>query len=204
MIVKELRPARRDAPTVELIDSLNGPAVRKSYKSCSFFVREVVGRLAIQRECWALGKLRGSEHAPSVWDRPDHYTVLSQFVEGTPLELLSPEEVEPRRLRQQASSLLETLARAGLAHGDLGHDHWQEMGRECNLIWTPDQRLVAIDFAGAVPLRAPFHLGRALQCHDRLLATKLSHHFYPHDMVRSEGVDWPQGLWELLRLLGKV
>jgi RIO-like serine/threonine protein kinase len=204
MFVQELRPARRQAPTVELLETPEGLAVRKSYRNCSLMVREVVGRLAIHRECWALRELEGCHHAPTLWSRPDRYSMICEYIEGTPLEHLSPTQVDPARLEQQAHSLLEALTKAGLAHGDLGHDHWQEMGRECNLIWTPDQRLVAIDFAGAVPLQAPLNLGQALHRHDRLLATKISHHFRPEHMRRSEGVDWPLGLWELLRMLGKV
>jgi RIO-like serine/threonine protein kinase len=204
MSVKELRPAQRDAPTVELIETPGGLAVRKSYIDCSLVIREVVGRFAIQRECWALRKLEGSGHTPLLLSRPNRFTMISEFVEGTPLERLQRDRVDPDKLRQQAASLLNALAEAGLAHGDLGHDHWQEMGRECNLIWTPDQRLVAIDFAGAVPLKAPLNLGRALHRHDRLLEAKIAHHFYPNRAVRAEYVDWPLDLWELLRILGKV
>jgi hypothetical protein len=131
---------------------------------------------------------------------------VTEFVEGIPLER-SP-QLDSSKLLNEARSLLNDLEKAGVVHGDLGHDHWQSMGRECNLIWTEPQRLVAIDFAGSLPTTSNFFplkkLFEALRHHDRLLTAKLSHHF-PVVLDRPlETPDWPLGRWDLLRLLGKL
>ena len=203
----DLRPARKDAPTVRLISISAEPFVQKSYRDCPPLLRETVGRLAIRRECWALRKLEETGHAPRLLASPDPFTVETEFVKGTPLEKLDSSQVNPDKLFEQGRSLLKALGEAGIVHGDLGHDHWQTMGRECNLIWTADERLVAIDFAGSVPLKFPLHplknVCLALHHHDRLLLSKLGHHFCPNHLAGCEEVDWPVGLWELLRLLGK-
>jgi predicted unusual protein kinase regulating ubiquinone biosynthesis (AarF/ABC1/UbiB family) len=140
--------------------------------------------------------------------QPDRFTIETEYVAGTPLEKLDPAQVNADKLFDQGLSLLQTLRKAGIAHGDLGHDHWQSMGRESNLIWTTDERLVAIDFAGSLPLGLPFrplrNFCQALHHHDRLLLSKIGHHFCPERLGRSAEVDWPVGLWDLLRLLGKV
>ena len=204
-----LRAPRKDSPSVELVDRDGVPAVRKSYRHCSIFLRNTVGRLATTRECWALTRLKDSPHVPELFSRPDPYTAITEFVEGVSLEHLDPKTVEAELLANQAASLLDDLAQAGVAHGDIGHDHWQSMGREANLIWTPGNRLVAIDFAGSVPTDSPIrplaNLGRLLSRHDTLLKAKISHHFPTGKSMELKGhTRWPLEVWELLRFLGKL
>lgn len=201
-----LRPPRRHAPTVELTE--NGQ-VRKTYTDCPFWLKNSVGRLAVNRECWALERLRESTHAPRLLSRPDPFTVVTEYIEGRALETLTRDDVDPRRLHSQALSLLNDLATSGVVHADLGHDHWQSMGRECNLIWTSDDTLVAIDFAGSVPIHSRFslmnRLGALLHRHDQLLLAKLAFHFGEKCPVgKFPQTDWHQGTWELLRALGKL
>lgn len=203
---KTLRAPRRHAPSVEQIKS---GEVRKSYADCPFWLRNSVGRLAIGRECWALERLRSSKHAPRLVKRPDPFTVVTEFIEGQPLERLLPGEIDPDRLLNQAASLLHDLRAAGVVHADLGHDHWQSFGRECNLIWTRRETLVAIDFAGALPLQSGFpllsRLTDLMQRHDQLLLSKIVFHFGAGvEGQNFPEVRWKQGTWELLRLLGKV
>ncbi|MFA5509023.1 MAG: RIO1 family regulatory kinase/ATPase [Vulcanimicrobiota bacterium] len=208
MLLQDLRPARKDSPTVRLMSNAAGPFVRKSYRHCPLYLRETVGRMAVNRECRALECLKSSGHAPEFLARPDRFTVEMEYVEGTPLESLQQHQYDPELLHQQAVSLLRALEQADLAHGDLGHDHWQSMGRESNLIWTPDQRLVAIDFSGSVPLKPKFAPAKkfclALHHHDRLLLSKVAYHFHQDRLGQPEQVRWPTGLWELLRLMGKI
>lgn len=202
-----LRPARTDAPSVLLSEKNGQRIVSKSYAHCPLPLRETVGRWATHRECSALERLSFSDHAPRLISRVDRYTVESEYIAGTPLENLDAAQVDPALLADQVDSLLADLIRAGITHGDLGHDHWQEMGRESNLIWT-GERLVAIDFAGSLPLRSAIPMvGRvagALSHHDQLLKTKVAYHFPGPEPVRSVACDWPLGLWDLLRVLGKL
>ena len=204
-----LRAPRKDSPSVELLERDGVAAVRKSYRHCSAFLRQTVGRLATARECWALERLKASPHVPTLLERPDPFTAITQYIEGVSLEKLDPSAVDCELLAAQAISLLDDLKRAGVAHGDIGHDHWQSMGREANLIWTPDNKLVAIDFAGSVPtdspVRAVANLGRLLTCHDGLLRAKISHHFPIRNPSKPQAhTRWPLEIWELLRFLGKL
>ena len=204
-----LRAPRKDSPSVELVENDGVPAVRKSYRHCSIFLRHTVGRLAIARECWALARLETSVHVPQLLDRPDSFTAVIEYMEGISLEKLDPATVDTEALATQAESLLADLKAAGVAHGDIGHDHWQSMGREANLIWTPDSKLVAIDFAGSVPIHSRFrpvaNLGRLLSHHDTLLKAKILHHFPGmNSSLLQAHTQWPLELWELLRFLGKL
>jgi len=197
---------------VELVESEKGRAVRKSYDDCPWFLRWTIGRLAVSRECWALSKLKDSVHAPNLLARPNPWTLVTEYIEGTGLEDLPAGQVSGRALLKEAHSLLNDLARYGVVHGDIGHDHWQDMGRESNLIWTDQGRLVSIDFGGALPSRTDtFALGglvRALSCHDRLLLTKIQYHFQQADLGTAqeepEQVRWPLEIWDTLHLLGKL
>jgi predicted unusual protein kinase regulating ubiquinone biosynthesis (AarF/ABC1/UbiB family) len=138
--------------------------------------------------------------------------MVTDFIDGIPLEALKPSDVDYPVLLEQTRSLLRDLSRHGVAHGDLGHDHWQDMGRESNLLWTPTGRLVAIDFAGSVPRTSRFFLlnglYRALAHHDELLLAKIHHHFCPPNWKGNDEfsghVKWPIELWDCLGFLGKL
>lgn len=208
MSLIDLRPARFDSPTVRLRQTGCQAVVEKSYDHCPWWLKNTVARVAISRECWALERLAFSGRAPRLIARPNPFTVVQEYVQGTALEHLAPESVDPVLIKQEALSLLADLEQAGLCHGDLGHDHWQDMGRESNLLWTVEGRLVAIDFAAALPYptRLPglAPIASALRAHDRLLATKVEYHFPGPETGPSAGLDWPLERWDLLRWLGKL
>ena len=207
---QSLREPRPDSPTITLREQDGQKIVRKSYSHCSAALKTTVGRLAINRETWALKKLANSSHAPELIGRPNPWTMDCTYVEGTSLEQIPKGGLDFSALWQQTESLLQDFLSVGLIHGDIGHDHWQSMGRECNLIWTPEQQLVAIDFAGALPSSSRLPIIKtvcsALQKHDTLLRSKVWHHFAPTDAetVPSDSISWPSGLWDLLRFLGKI
>lgn len=200
-----LRPDRRHAPTVVLQDD---GLVMKSYDNCPVWLRHTVGRLAVSREWWALRQLEGSRHAPRAIARPNPWSIVTEYIPGIPLESLNPGTVDPHELLREARSLLDDLAKSGVVHADLGHDHWQSFGRECNLIWSDRKALVAIDFAGALPLSSnPLtnRFAQLLRGHDLLLESKIVFHFGA-DLggKRAPQVEWSPGTWELLRFLGKI
>lgn len=211
-VVREtpLRPVRRHSPRVTLIEWKGRSAVKKCYAHCPFWLRHSVGRLALSRESWALSRLEFSRHTPLILDRPKPYTLIMEYVDGTPLEELDPTGEYPN-LESELDSLLEDLSQACVVHGDLGHDHWHDWGRESNLIWTGRGELKAIDFAGSLPLagdgllalRPLRRLCQALHHHDLLLKTKVQKRF-GKEQKPSVALHWPVDLWELLRLLGKL
>lgn len=192
---------------MELVRSQEGCFVFKSYHNCSPLIRNTVGRLAIGRECWALRRLEFSDHTPKLIAQTGPFSVKMEFIEGRPLEHLP--KLDPKRLYSEAESLLGDLKKAGVIHSDLGHDHWQNMGRETNLIWTEDQRLKTFDFSGALPFASSSPLAKrllhALRQHDQLLLTKMKYHFPSQDSDQvAPTTEWPIELWDLLRLLGKL
>lgn len=200
-----LRPDRHHAPTVLLQDD---GLVLKSYDNCPAWLRHSVGRLAVGREWWALCRLEGSRHAPRAIARPNPWSIVTEYIPGTPLESLAPGVVDPGELLREARSLLHDLGEAGVVHADLGHDHWQSFGRECNLIWSNEKTLVAIDFAGAFAMSAnpvTARFARLLRGHDLLLESKIVFHFGADPGGRrAPQVEWNAGTWELLRILGKI
>ena len=206
-----LRAERVHSPRVISCRWEGRAVVLKTYEHCSFFYRHVVGRMAMAREWWVLNKLSGSGHAPEPVARLSPWSVVMSQVSGQSLEHLNPDQRVTDELLSEAENLLRTLAASGIVHGDIGHDFWSDMGREANLIWTHDHRLVAIDFAGSVPLRMPWPLkavSEALHHHDRLVLTKLLYHFgretHPEHPAWKEPSRWPIQRWDLLRFLGKL
>lgn len=204
---RPLRPSRPNAPAVWRGTWKGQPALVKCYHHCSTPYRQVVGRLAMSREWWALQQMTSSGRAPLPLDRPRPWTVVMQWLDGTPLEALSPGELPPLQLLEEAEALLSSLAAAGVVHGDLGHDCWSAQGRESNLLVTPSGRLMAIDFAGSWRASWP-GLGPAMRAHDELLLTKILYHFgdpsvadHPSWLLpRQRPVVW----WDLMALLGKL
>lgn len=207
-----LRPSRANAPNIGRCLWNGRPALVKSYHHCSSAYRHTVGRLALDREWWALRRLEGSRRAPLPLARPLPWVVVMEWIEGTPLEALSPNEISAGRLVGETLSLLESLADAGVVHGDIGHDHWSVHGRESNILVGTGGHLIAIDFAGSWSLAGParpWHgLARALKLHDQLLLTKVLYHLGDDSVIDHPGWRLPSqrtlAWWELMKLLGKV
>lgn len=206
-----VRPSHPKAPEIWKVNWEGRIHLLKSYHHTKKTYQQTVGRLAISREWNALTRLSDRGVAPlPIW-RLTPWSMTMEWVEGTSLEKLPNTPGLCDRLLAAAETLIRSLQQAGLAHADLGHDFWGTMGRESNLLWTPDERLVAIDFAGSLPTnRGPAavkNLARALQLHDELLVTKVLYHFgdprsehpaWKYPSRRS--LDW----WNLMRVLGKI
>lgn len=207
-----LRPSRPNAPDIGVCSWQGGLALLKSYHHCSAVYRHTVGRLALDREWWALGQMEGSGRAPTPLARPLPWVVLMEWIEGTPLEALRAGQFPAAKLLAEAEALLDAMTRAGVVHGDIGHDHWSVQGRESNVMVTAEGRMVAIDFAGSWSLEGPFRpwngIGRALHRHDQLLLTKVLYHLGDDSTRDHRG--WrlpsqrPLAWWDLMKLLGKV
>lgn len=209
---ERLRPSHPKAPEIWKLLWEGEALLLKSYHHAGPAYRQTVGRLAISREWDALSKLSGKQVAPAAKWRLSPWSMVMEWVDGFPLEAYTPTDLCCQTLLGQAEKLLHTLEASHLAHADLGHDFWGKTGRPSNLIWTRDHRLVAIDFAGSVPLNrgpaAARKIARALQLHDQLLPTKILYHF-ADDSFRDHpawqlparrGMPW----WDLMRALGKV
>ena len=204
---RPLRPSRSDAPDVWRGIWSGQPALVKCYHHCASLYRQTVGRLAMSREWWALNRLADSGRAPLPLARPRPWTVVMQWVEGTPLEALPRDAVSVGALIIEAEGLLTSLGQAGVVHGDLGHDCWSVQGRESNLLLTDEGRLMAIDFAGCWRAGWPGP-GAAMRRHDELLLTKILYHFGDETVANHPAWRLPQQQalpwWNLMALLGKL
>ena len=205
-----LRATHPRAPEIWRLSWEGDALLLKSYHHTSAAYRQTVGRVAISREWDALTRLSGSGISPAPKWRLSPWSMVMEWVEGTSLEASA--DLCCQTLLQQAETLLKTLEAKKLAHADLGHDFWGRTGRPSNLIWTCDQRLVAIDFAGSIPLdRGPGtfrNLAKALQLHDQLLLTKLLYHFGDPSLLDHPAWKLParrsMPWWDLMRALGKL
>lgn len=206
-----LRPTKAYAPDLWKITWNNKAAVLKTYASSPPLYRQTVGRLAIKREWWALHRLKDTGCAPLPFTRPNPWSLVMEAIDGCPLEQLHADSISIVRVLNQAEHLLACLKKAGIAHGDIGHDHWGTQGRESNLFWTTEQRLIAIDFAGCWNLHSSWPtrpLAQALSRHDQLLTTKILYHLGNDALPQHPAWTYPsqQSLswWELMGLLGKL
>lgn len=206
-----IREASPQAPELYLGSWNNRKVVLKTYHRTSIVYKHLIGRLAIDREWWALNALSGTGFAPRPLARPNPWSIAMEFIEGVPLEQLPTDYAEVSDLLLQSELLLTVLSQAGIAHGDLGHDYWSAYGREANLIVKSGGKLVAIDFAGAWNLKSRWpikRLGLAMQAHDHLLPTKILYHFAQDKLPDHPGWTYPSkrklAWWELMKLLGKI
>lgn len=209
---QQVRPSHPKAPDIWRVSWQGEELLLKSYHHSPALYQNTVGRLAIAREWDALSRLASSRTAPAPKWRLSASSMVMQWVEGIPLESLTTQGLDCEKLLSAAQTLLKTLSDNQLAHADLGHDFWGRMGRPSNLLWTDDGRLVAIDFAGSVPLqrgpRPVKNLARALQLHDELLLTKLLYHFPDPALKEHPAWQLPSkrsiAWWDLMRALGKL
>ena len=209
---RPLRATRPNAPNVWRCQWQGQAALVKSYHHCSRAYRQTVGRLAMNREWWALQRLAQLGSAPQPLARPLPWVVVMEWVEGTPLESLQRGQVPAAKLVTEAERLLDSFARAGVVHGDLGHDCWSVQGRESNVLVTAGARLMAIDFAGSCSAGGWFwpwnRIASALQLHDQLFLTKVLYHWGDPSMTGHPGWRLPSqrtlAWWDLMKLLGKV
>ncbi len=211
---RELKPARGHSPRVFLRSGPDGrPEVVKSYAHCPWYLRASAGRLAIRGERWALERLTGSGHSPKLYPGGSSVAVVMEYLEGRPLEEVPPRPETGLEVFAQAQKLLTALEKAGVVHADLGHDSWDDWGRESNLIWTDDGQLIALDFSSSLRLRStgggPLgRFSRLLHRHDRLILTKIAHRFgLPLSMVPEDDAHprrFDESAWNLLHFMGKV
>lgn len=204
---RPLRPARPNAPAIWYGTWRGQRALLKCYHHCATLYRQTVGRLAMSREWWALNRMSTSGRAPRPFERPRPWTVVMEWLDGDPLETIPRGKVPALVLASEAEALLACMAKAGVVHGDLGHDCWSAQGRESNLLVTEAGRLMAIDFAGCWRADWP-GVGPLMRAHDELLLTKVLYHFGDETLAGHPG--WrlpskrPLAWWDLMALMGKL
>ncbi|GAB4368348.1 MAG: hypothetical protein Kow0062_01450 [Acidobacteriota bacterium] len=117
--------------------------VVKDFAAKSALIR-LWGRLQVSREVAALEALAGVDGVPRVLARPDAWALVLEYIDGTELRLLAGRPDLPRLLAGLRAVIDRTHAR-GVIHNDL-------RGRENVLVEHGSDRVVVIDWAGAVRL----------------------------------------------------
>ena len=204
---KVLQPPGQRRPCVRLLKFNSQTLLLKDFFHLPLGVSKLVGGVSISNEARTYQRLFWVPGVPQMLCRPSWDSLLLQYVSGTPVHQMQPGEI-PFELIDQARQLVTSLHKAGVVHGDLGHDFDGDFGRDTNLIWGDNGQLYVVDFAGALHRgMLSFGLFETFRRHDLLVVTKLLRRFFPErDDV--DGYRWDELLsgWQLrtLRLLKKI
>ena len=117
----------------DLINTKDGPVVRRDAREAAFLVRWIARRL-LAREARALTAATDLAGVPEIL-RADRDVLERRFIDGVPMQ-----EGKPRELayHHAAARLLRQLHRRGIVHNDLA--------KEPNLLVTTDGRPAIIDY----------------------------------------------------------
>ncbi|MCD6060267.1 MAG: hypothetical protein K0S16_578 [Moraxellaceae bacterium] len=117
--------------------------VVKDFASRPAWLRQTLGAWLIAREFAALKKLEGLEGVPGSVVRVDRFAFAYRHVEGLPLSCALMEKL-PADFFQHLEALVEEVHRRGVVHLNLGQGS--------NILVTPEQRPVILDFQTHVRL----------------------------------------------------
>ncbi|MDF2445802.1 MAG: hypothetical protein K0S46_1038 [Moraxellaceae bacterium] len=129
--------------------------VIKDFALRSWWIRWTIGLWLIHREVSALRKLKGIAGIPQPAGRIDRFALAYPYADGSTLERTSPKDLTADFFTAY-ESLLEAMHARGVVHLNLGSG--------ANVLVTPAQRPVLIDFQSHVSLpRWLFRLGNQLE-----------------------------------------
>ncbi len=131
---------RQKSASLRIVEVSGVRAVLKDFRPRSFLWRAVLGPLVVRREVAALRSLSGRAPVPRLLALVDKWAYIMDYVEGEPCSLLDPATVTPEFF-EEVRRAINLLHEAGWVHGDL-----KSLG---NLVRTPDNRVVMLDFATA-------------------------------------------------------
>jgi hypothetical protein len=136
-----LRDGRWANARVSLFRSGAAQWVVKDFAPRSFWVRNTLGRLLLQRELRALQKLAGIDGVPGSAFRVDAHAIAARYIPGTTLG-----KVPAERLNASFFAALERLLQQVHARGIV---HLDTRGTG-NMLMTPDGRPALIDFQASL------------------------------------------------------
>jgi len=157
----------------------NQTALVKTYIDRPAFIRALFGRRALANEFTILGKLDGVPGIPKPLARIGKDTIVVEFIhDSVPLvasRALKPDQYPPPAFFTQLRALVQTLHKTGISHGDI---------RRMNVLRTPENRPVLIDFATAVSLQGRLKwlrkiLFRMFRKADDFAVAKILYTYYP-------------------------
>lgn len=113
----------------------------KDFSRRSWFVRNFIAPMLIERELESLARLRGVDGVAQAAFRIDRYAVAMEYIEGTSISETDPRRVTPEYLRR-LERLIKVIHRRGVVHLDIRGGG--------NVIVRPDDTPGLIDFQAAV------------------------------------------------------
>jgi serine/threonine protein kinase len=132
--------------TVSLIEKNGQRAAVKDFNDAPGLFRVLVAPYLLSREVRALKRLRGATGVPQLFGRIDRYAIITEYIEGTPLDRFSTGELAPE-VFPRVQQVIDGIHARGVAHGDLK--------RRSNLLLTPDGEIYLVDFAAATIGKKP-------------------------------------------------
>ncbi len=153
--------------------------VVKDFGKKGFWERNLLGRIAIGRECRAYRALAGIEGLPSKFKRLSPFALAVEYFENRHLGNFEIGEIGPGIIRQ-FEAVIEDLHGRGWVHLDLQ--------RRSNIL-VADGRVIVVDLAsamhtGSIPL-AGRCLTRLLGFADRLSLIKIKS-IYAHELLTAD------------------
>lgn len=127
--------------SVYLVEIEGQRAAVKDFSDTPGAFRRWVAPWLVAREIRALKALDGTPGVPQLFGRLGRRAFAMEFIEGRPIADFEPGELSPRVL-ENVRKVIDAIHARGVAHGDLK--------RRSNLLVTPDERVVLIDFAAAI------------------------------------------------------
>ncbi len=164
------------------------PVVLKTFALKYFLVRWTIGRFLTRREYRTLRRLQGVEGLCKV-ARPGYSSgIFLEFIPGKPLQAFQAGEL-PEKVFLELTGIVEKMHREGVVHLDLGH--------RGNIVVTPDQRPLVIDFQSSLSTRGwPEWIAKRLRKIDELALLKWKAKRFGQTMTEKEEA--------LLQMRGKL
>lgn len=124
-----------------LVQTDGGKAVLKDFSRKMFLIR-IIGRIQIRREEMAYRALQHVAGIPRFYKKPDPYSIVIEYVDGTRLTHYKG-SVPFSQLVRELKEIIESIHEAGVIHNDI-------RGRENIVVRKDDDKLMLLDFAGAM------------------------------------------------------
>jgi predicted Ser/Thr protein kinase len=146
LVTRVIHQGRGYGSTVSLIEKDGQRAAVKDFVNAPRAFRVLVAPYLLSREVRALKRLQGAPGVPRLYGRIDRHAIITEYIEGTPLDHYSTGELAPE-VFPRVQQVIDGIHERGVSHGDLK--------RRSNLLLTPQGEIYLVDFAAATVGRRP-------------------------------------------------
>jgi predicted Ser/Thr protein kinase len=145
-IIRDIHTGKGLQSSVYLVDWDGQSAAVKDFSRTPRAFRTFIAPILVKREIKALKHLNGTLGIPRFFGQIDRLAFAIEFIEGRPIAGIHKGEMPPEVFPRMAK-VVAGMHEAGVAHGDLK--------RRSNLLLTPENEVVIIDFAAAIVAKGP-------------------------------------------------